>query len=70
MGEYKLRLYRGAVEPYEAALRMIRDCVQELFGVTASLESEDAVLLRGPEPYHEAEAIIEALQRVKKNARV
>ncbi len=46
------------------ARRMIREAVEE-FGPTASLESEDAVLLRGPEPVHEAEAIIEALARVR-----
>lgn len=43
---------------------MIRDAIGELFGPIASLESEEAVLLRGPEAAHEAEAIIEALQRV------
>jgi hypothetical protein len=57
--------YRSAVEPYAAALRMIRDATGELFGPVASLESEEATLLRGPEPQHEAEAIIAALQRVR-----
>jgi len=47
-----------------AALRMIREAVEE-FGPVASLESPEAVLLRGPEPTHEAEAIIEALQRIR-----
>ncbi|TIU88842.1 MAG: hypothetical protein E5W06_00305 [Mesorhizobium sp.] len=56
--------YADAVEPYAAALRMIREAIGELFGPIANLESEDAVLLRGPEPHHEAEAIIAALQRV------
>ena len=47
-----------------AALRMIRDAIGELFGPTASIESEEAVLLRGPEHHHEAEAIIDALKTV------
>ena len=58
--------YREAVEPYASALRMIREAIGELFGPMASLESEDAVLLRGPEPTHEAEAVIAALTRVRK----
>lgn len=57
--------YREAVEPYATALRMIRDAIGELFGPEASLESEEAVLLRGPRPTDEAEAIIEALQRIR-----
>lgn len=56
--------YADAVRPYATALAMIRDAVEELFGPAASLESPDAVLLRGPEPHHEAEAVIAALQRV------
>jgi hypothetical protein len=43
---------------------MIREAVEE-FGPVASLDSEEAVLLRGPEPVHEAEAIVEALIRVR-----
>lgn len=50
---------------YAGALRMVRDAIEELFGPVASLESEEAVLLRGPMPHHAAEAIIAALQRVK-----
>lgn len=57
--------YAQIVEPYTAAQRMIRDAIQELFGSVASLESEDATLLRGPEPHHEAEAQIDALMRVR-----
>ena len=52
------------MQSHRAAIRMVRECIEELFGSVASLESEDAVLLRGPEPYHDAEAIIAALQRV------
>lgn len=47
-----------------AALRMIEDAIGELFGPVASLESGDAVLFRGPEFHHQAEAIIAGLQRV------
>lgn len=46
-----------------AALRMIAEAVGELFGPAASIESEDASLLRGPEYQHFAEGIVEALQR-------
>lgn len=60
-----MNTYAEIVEPYAAALRMVRDAIEELFGPVASLESEEAVLLRGPEPHHDAEAIIAALQRVK-----
>lgn len=52
-------------EPYCAALRMIREAIEELFGPAANLESEEAVLLRGPEPHHDAEAIIAALQNIR-----
>lgn len=51
-----------------AALRMVRDAIGELFGPVASIESEEAVLLRGPEYHHEAEAIIDALKRVARPA--
>lgn len=44
---------------------MVREAIETLFGPVASLESEDATLLRGPEPCHDAEGVIEALQRVK-----
>ena len=57
-------LYSEAVAPYVAALSMVREAVGELFGPAASIESPDAVLLRGPEPHHDAEAVIAALQRV------
>lgn len=65
MGEVPLSPYGEAIQPYAVAIRMVRDAIEELFGPVASLESEDAVLLRGPEPHHDAEAIIAALQRVK-----
>lgn len=57
--------HRETVEPYVFAIRMVRDAIEEIFGPVASLESEEAVLLRGPEPHHDAEAIIAALQRIK-----
>ncbi|WP_202902064.1 hypothetical protein [Sinorhizobium meliloti] len=43
---------------------MIREAVETIFGPAANLESEEAELLRGPEPHHTAEAIIAALQNV------
>jgi hypothetical protein len=46
------------------ALRMSRNAIEESFGPLASIESPEAVLLRGAELHHEAEAIIAALQRV------
>lgn len=57
-------LYAGAVAPYAAAMAMVREAIGQLFGPIASIESEDASLLRGPEPHHEAEAQIAALQRI------
>lgn len=57
--------YSEITQPYAAALRMVRDTIGELFGPAANLESEEAVLLRGPEPHHDAEAIIAALQNIR-----
>lgn len=60
-----IEFYRQEAQAAWAALRMIGDAVEELFGPTASLESEDGTIgQRGPEFHHRAEAIIEALQRV------
>lgn len=56
--------YAKAVEPYVSALRMIRQQVEDTFGPYANLESEEATLLRGPEPICEAEAICKALRTV------
>ena len=63
--DFKAKTYAEAVQPYAAAICMVREAIGELFGPIAALESEEAVLLRGPEPHHDAEAIIAALQRVK-----
>jgi hypothetical protein len=47
-----------------AALRMIRETVETL-GPPGILPSEEAVLmLYGPEPVHEATAIVEALRKL------
>lgn len=46
------------------ALRLVREAIEE-FGPAADLESPAAVSLRGPEPIHEAEAIVEALIRLR-----
>ena len=56
--------YAETVAPYVAAQRMVREAIGELFGPLASIESDEAVLRRGPEPKHEAEAQIAALRRV------
>ncbi|WP_201269955.1 hypothetical protein [Sinorhizobium meliloti] len=56
--------YAEITKPYHAALRMIREAIETIFGPAANLESEEAELLRGPEPHHTAEAIIAALQNV------
>lgn len=47
-----------------AAMQMISEAIEELFGPKASLESSVASLLRGPEFHHRAEGIVEALRRV------
>lgn len=57
--------FADIVAPYAGAQRMVREAIGELFGPIASIESEEAVLLCGPEPHHEAEAQIAALQRVR-----
>lgn len=57
--------WREMVQAHAAAMRMVIDAVEELFGPIASMESEDASLLRGPEPHHRAEGVVEALQRVR-----
>lgn len=56
--------YASAVEPYAAALLMVRDAIEQLFGPDADIESDEATLLRGPEPRHRADAIIDALRRI------
>lgn len=56
-----------ALENYKAAMEAmgkIRWFIEQKFGTIADLKSEEAVLLTGPEPIHEADAIIEALQNV------
>jgi hypothetical protein len=55
-------------ESWSAALRMIRETVETL-GPLGILSFEDAVLEHyGPEPVHEATAIVEALQRLLRRA--
>lgn len=56
----------AVVEPYAVALFLIREAIGDMFGPVADLCSEEAVLqLYGPEPIHEVEAILAALDRVK-----
>lgn len=46
------------------ALRMIRDAIEELGPVVALPSSEAVVMLYGPEPVHEAEALIEGIRKI------
>lgn len=64
-GVADLMLARGETrENWAAALRMIREAVETL-GPPGALPSQDAVLeLYGPEPVHEATAIVEALRKL------
>lgn len=58
--------YRRVVEPHYAAMKMVRETIEFLFGPQANLISEEAVLgVYGPEPVHEAQAIVDALMRIK-----
>jgi hypothetical protein len=56
-----------SIEGYITLRTMMREAIEILFGFTASLESEDAELLRGPEPHHTGEAFVDALKRVKEH---
>jgi hypothetical protein len=47
-----------------AALRMIREAIETLGPPSALSPGERVVALYGPEPVHEAEAIVVALQRI------
>ena len=59
--------YEGLLENYRNAwlgLRMIREAIETL-GPTGALLSEDGVLRKyGPEPIHEAQAIVDALTKI------
>jgi hypothetical protein len=59
--------YEGLLENYRNAwvgLRMIREAVETL-GPPGALLSEDGVLMKyGPEPIHEAQAIVDALTTI------
>ena len=55
---------RSNMENAWGALRMIRETIETL-GPAGILPSEEAVLmLNGPEPVHEAAAIVDALQKL------
>jgi hypothetical protein len=47
-----------------SALGMIREAI-EAFGPVSTVDSPEGVLLRGPEPVHEAEALVEGILRIK-----
>jgi hypothetical protein len=59
--------YEGLLENYRNAwqgLRMIREAVETL-GPPGALLSEEGVLRKyGPEPIHEAQAIVDALTKI------
>ena len=58
---------RENVQNAWAGLRMIRETIETL-GPPGALPSEEAVLsLYGPEPVHEAAAIVEALRKLLGN---
>lgn len=48
-----------------SVIAMIRAMIGEMFGTVANLESDGAALLRGPESYHDGEAILAALQNIQ-----
>lgn len=59
------KTYAETVEPYASALRMMREGIEEIFGPIANTMSEEGVLLNfGPEPTHEAQALLRALRNV------
>lgn len=57
--------WRANFQDALGGLRMVRNAIEELFGPLAGMESEEATLLRGPEPHCEAEAQVAALMRIK-----
>lgn len=57
--------WKSNAQSATGTLSVVRAMIGEMFGAIASIESEDATLLRGPEPKHTGEAILEALQRVQ-----
>lgn len=62
--QHTQRLLQDNLIQTRSVIAMVRAMIGELFGPVASIESEEATLRRGPEPRHDGEAIIEALQRV------
>ena len=57
--------WKRQAQDASSVILMIRAMIGEMFGQTASIESQDATLLRGPEAKHDGEAILEALGRVR-----
>lgn len=49
-----------------SVISMVRAMIGEMFGPIANIESEEATLLRGPEPRHDGEAILAALQNIQR----
>jgi hypothetical protein len=58
--EAEAEVWRDNLGALWAALRMIRDAVEEI-GPIGAVPSEESIL---PEPHHEAEAIIKGIQAI------
>jgi hypothetical protein len=52
--------YSDAVEPYDAALRMVHEAIEELFGPLANMPADEALVT----PAERGQAMVEALRRV------
>jgi hypothetical protein len=63
MNDEERERWRDNLQNAWAALRMIRETIETL-GPPGALPSRDTVLIeRGPEPVHEAQAIVDALRK-------
>jgi hypothetical protein len=63
-GDESTERWRENMQNAWVALRMIREAIQTL-GPPGTLMSRDAVLIEhGPEPVHEAQAIVDALNKL------
>jgi hypothetical protein len=52
--------YSDAVEPYDAALRMVHEAIEELFGPLANMPADEALVT----PAERGQAMVEALRRL------
>lgn len=56
--------WKAQAQQATSVLAMVRAMIGEMFGPIANLESAEATLYRGPEPKHDGEAILTALQNI------